>query len=320
MSHTSIQDKHIRRLDPKRDLLAVAQLIQTCFGHQIDADGKMYLQHIHETARNGRYFHWVPGAGEMLAYPLDGYVWEEDDQVIGNLTLLPFWWGNQWMYLIVNVAVLPDYRRRGIARILTQTGIEHIRQHLATAWLQVREDNLAAITLYNSLGFKERARRSTWQSTVPYQNSHKPPPGVEFSSRVSLDWKNQLDWFLKIYPPQVAWNLNFSPDRYKPGLLKNLDRWLSGNEMEHWSVTYLGQKIGFATWEPSKLTADPLWLSISQDHEDLAIRALLPYSSLMLAKTNRPLSINYPSGRANDAFNTAGFSCELTLIWMEAEE
>jgi GNAT superfamily N-acetyltransferase len=320
MSHSPIQDKHIRRLDPKKDLLPVAGLIQTCFGHQLDADGLTYLRQIHEAAHYGRYFRWVPGSGEMLAYPLDGYVWEEDGQIVGNLTLLPFWWNNRWMYLIVNVAVLPNYRRLGIARLLTQTGLEHIRQHLASAWLQVREDNPGAISLYNSLGFKERARRASWQSPIPYLDSIKSPTEVEISSRSNQDWVFQFDWFQAIYPPQVAWNLNFSPNRYKPGLIRSLERLLSGEEMEHWSASYLGQKIGFATWEPSRLSADPLWLSISPKYEDLAIRALLPYTSRVLARTNRPLCINYPAGHAEDTFRWSGFTHELTLIWMEAEE
>ena len=104
MGSSIIQDAHIRRLDYKRDLIAVASLIQICFSHQMDADGREYLRQVHEAARNGSFFRWVPGAGEMLAYPLDGYVWEENGTIVGNLTLLPFLDRGHWIYMIVNVA------------------------------------------------------------------------------------------------------------------------------------------------------------------------------------------------------------------------
>ena len=55
---------------------------------------------------------------------------------------------------ITNAAVLPEYRRHGIGRLL----IEHIVQHckdnsLSPITLEVRQSNAAAIMLYKSAGF-----------------------------------------------------------------------------------------------------------------------------------------------------------------------
>ncbi len=56
---------------------------------------------------------------------------------------------------ILNLAVAPDQRRRGIARQLLQ---EELRA--GGAWyLEVRESNAAAIGLYTSAGFKIAGRR-----------------------------------------------------------------------------------------------------------------------------------------------------------------
>lgn len=53
---------------------------------------------------------------------------------------------------IANVAVHPNHRRRGIARALVCAAIEQGRT-LSRLTLEVRESNIAAVFLYQSLGF-----------------------------------------------------------------------------------------------------------------------------------------------------------------------
>ena len=55
---------------------------------------------------------------------------------------------------IASVAVLPAYRKAGIARMLIKKIIRKIaRAHGETIWLMVRPDNDNAIALYRSVGF-----------------------------------------------------------------------------------------------------------------------------------------------------------------------
>jgi ribosomal-protein-alanine N-acetyltransferase len=57
---------------------------------------------------------------------------------------------------LLNLAVDPTYRRRGIGRRL----ISHFTaKYLGTLWLEVRESNVSARKLYESLGFIEAGRR-----------------------------------------------------------------------------------------------------------------------------------------------------------------
>ena len=61
---------------------------------------------------------------------------------------------------ILNLAVAPDRRRRGIARRLLAEGLAQARElGAALAWLEVRTSNLAAQALYESFGFREVGRR-----------------------------------------------------------------------------------------------------------------------------------------------------------------
>lgn len=60
---------------------------------------------------------------------------------------------------IDNVAVLPQYRRQGLARRLVEVYCRFAAAHLAFLTLEVRASNGDAIALYDSLGFVEVGRR-----------------------------------------------------------------------------------------------------------------------------------------------------------------
>ena len=64
---------------------------------------------------------------------------------------------------MMNVAVHPDYRRKGIAEALVNTLVERLQKmgsHCLT--LEVRASNVTAITLYEKLGFSEIGRRKNY--------------------------------------------------------------------------------------------------------------------------------------------------------------
>lgn len=64
---------------------------------------------------------------------------------------------------IVNVAVLPEFRRLGIANLLMQEAISHAYQKGCSAiYLEVRESNTAAQSLYQKFGFDVIGKRRNY--------------------------------------------------------------------------------------------------------------------------------------------------------------
>ena len=64
---------------------------------------------------------------------------------------------------IVNVAVLPAYRRQGIGRFLVQYALQEAKkQGVRSLSLEVRSSNFAAIDLYRSFGFERVAVRKRY--------------------------------------------------------------------------------------------------------------------------------------------------------------
>jgi ribosomal-protein-alanine N-acetyltransferase len=64
---------------------------------------------------------------------------------------------------ILTIAVAPELRRKGTGRALMIAAIRHAQsQGARTMFLEVAETNVAAATLYGSLGFREVGRRKAY--------------------------------------------------------------------------------------------------------------------------------------------------------------
>lgn len=107
----------------------------------------------------------TPWSREAFRYELEEnrlaryFVALDGDRVAG--------YGGLWAILreghITNIAVHPDYRRRGVGRALLQTLMLHaIRSGLRDLTLEVRESNTAAIRLYQAAGFVVEGRRQAY--------------------------------------------------------------------------------------------------------------------------------------------------------------
>ena len=84
---------------------------------------------------------------------------QEDGIVVGYI-------GSQTVFPesdVMNVAVHPDYRRKGIGAMLVEALITHLRNNRCESLtLEVRASNESAIALYEKLGFEQVGLRKNY--------------------------------------------------------------------------------------------------------------------------------------------------------------
>jgi ribosomal protein S18 acetylase RimI-like enzyme len=154
----------MRPFDPAQDMRAVAQLIESAFGDDMDSQGRAALRDLRWMSRLSPLVWWWAQADPSFRETYNGFVWEEASPtrksrgtVVGNANLMPSP-GSRYRWVICNVVVREDYRRQGIARRLMEETIDEARRQGAEeVVLQVYQDNLAALRLYTDLGFQQVA-------------------------------------------------------------------------------------------------------------------------------------------------------------------
>lgn len=125
---------------------------------------KMQSEHVPAVAELEKICFLDPWSEKSVASELDNplsywLIWEEDGTVLGYV-------GSQTVLGetdMMNVAVHPDARRKGIAEALILALVEGLREkesHCLT--LEVRASNLPAINLYEKLGFSQIGRRKNY--------------------------------------------------------------------------------------------------------------------------------------------------------------
>jgi ribosomal protein S18 acetylase RimI-like enzyme len=308
----------IRPLDERRDLSAVADLVEMCFSDAMDPEGRRYIRELRLNARTAGFWQALGAFAEPGLNPFAGYVWEQDDLLVGNVSLFPFQTQGHRCYLIANVAVHPDYRGRGIGRALTSAGINYARSRNAhSVWLHVRDDNGPAVHIYQALGFIEQARRTTWQVCGKYGGNWSPGADtLAIRPRNAALWPQQRDWLRRLYPLALSWHLPVDWKAFEPGFSGSLYRLMNLTFPRHWAAQRAGELLGVLTWKRVIGHADVLWLAIPEKIEESGVRELLAYTRRHIPE-QQVARLNFPASLASEALLEAGYELGHTLIWME---
>lgn len=195
----------LRRLDVWRDLEQVSRLLSVVFGDEAAAMGRSASREFDLLRFAAPVASLHALFSENYAGVFSGFVWEEDGRIVGNVSVgKTDGSGQRWM--IANVAVLASYRRKGIARQLTQAAIEEaVGRGARAVVLDVRADNDPARNLYRSMGFQfldckarfrlSRLRRYDWSvqpgyevcQLSPYERSRILPLALAATPRAVQD-------------------------------------------------------------------------------------------------------------------------------------
>ena len=125
---------------------------------------QMRKEHVAQIAELEKMCFSMPWSEKSIASELENdlalwWVALNDDTVVGYI-------GSQTVCGetdMMNIAVHPDWRRRGIAEILIQQLVMELKRiGSGSLALEVRASNAPAIALYQKLGFKQEGRRPNY--------------------------------------------------------------------------------------------------------------------------------------------------------------
>lgn len=160
--------------------------------------------------------------GLSLAVPalrdiMRGFVVEVDGRPVGLANLLRDGTSGTWM--IGNVAVLPDYRRQGYARLLTEACLDYARQRQARAIiLDVVKGNTPAFALYKSLGFSHYADLLEYDYTRPVAlTAPSLPPDYRLEPLTPAQWRTRFTFEQRLTPAEVQAYRPVEAHRFRRG-------------------------------------------------------------------------------------------------------
>ena len=313
----------LRPLHPVRDLGAVADLLERVFSRDLDANGRQMIREARMMSRTGPLMYLLaPLSGGGVGFS-PGYVWEEDGQIVGNVTMIrsgkrPGFWQ------VANVAVDHDHRRQGIASRMMEESIDYIRRHNGRdISLQVRQDN-SAVGLYHRFNFQSQGSVTRWQLNGRLCLDQVLSQGRKVIQARRDDWAQIWELSHSVSPAAQGWPEPRSESDFRPSFWRWLGDVVSARLVKRWvAPSVLGDVLdGYVEVRAYSGAIPQITLRVrpklsDQLEGDLLVAAL---SYLSDRGYYRALA-DHPAGDvpAEGRFREAGFRPQRTLLLMQLD-
>lgn len=311
----------MRPVNPRRDLLPVADLIETCFATTLDAAGRSAIQEMRALSRTGPLLWLVSRVSAAIPGVLDGFVWLDQGRLVGNVSLSRAGYGDGWV--IANVAVHPDFRRRGIARQLMTAALDRVAESGGFAALQVEASNTGARQLYDSLGFTAQRTFTRWRRPTFHLQGALSDSGPSMRRMTRAETGQLLALVARVRPNErggIGWLRPLTRRALTPSRWPALDMLWRGTRRDHWVVS--DEAGGFAAALITELrlgsSAGLFEFFVTPERAGILEEALIAEVVRRLGGRITPLVTDHPADdqAANDALRAHYFRPERTLVHM----
>lgn len=305
----------LRPLDLRRDLAGVASLMNICFGAKLDAQGRSAVREMEWLSHTGPFL-WLIGSMPN-AWQL-GFVWIEGGKVVGNINTQQSE-GDAATWLIANVAVHPDYRRRGIARALTEAAVDLAAQRRARqVILQVNHDNESARHIYESVGFKITAVRTSWERTTGMMPQAIEIEGIELRCAPNDKWKISYDFAQRFRPEGLSWARPTHADDWHKPWWKSVEQFMSAQRQETWWAVDKATNtlVGLFTVSAGFHTFEEINVVLYPEYRSRLERMMFVAALRRLRDRAWTTRVDHPMGEAEEALRELGFRDGARLVWM----
>ncbi|MEN8172630.1 MAG: GNAT family N-acetyltransferase, partial [Chloroflexota bacterium] len=214
---------------------------------------------------------------------LHGYFWEHEGLPVGMIVMQRQNKTNTWR--IGNVAVLPAFRRQGIARKLVAAALDFIRERGGEmALLDVISGNIPAYSLYEQMGFVHYNSRHEFEYLGETPLTEPPIlEGYVVSKLKPLAWRPRFELSKEITPKDIQQYEPVTEAHYNPGVMMPLSLLVmkvSGMKMQRVVIHTIddGKTAAFGLYQVRKRAGgvNGIALRVNPDHPDLA-GYLLPF-------------------------------------------
>ena len=184
----------LRPVDLRRDLRPLADLIEFVFADAMDSSGRSAIREMRYLSHLGCGLRLISRMNDLALGISLGFVYIADGKLVGNVSVYPASYpkalGETW--ILANVAVHPQYQRRGIARELVAASLDMIRRRAgARVILQVNYDNVAARRLYEGQGFRYEGAWRIWRRSG-FVRAPIGDRGLAVAPSRASDWRAEL--------------------------------------------------------------------------------------------------------------------------------
>lgn len=313
-----------RPVNLRKDVPQVLALLNIAFRDSLDGEETRPLNSASLTQKP-----WIVTRLQQLSRGLvPGFVWDESGSIVGNVSLLTS--KIRGRYLVANVAVHPEFRRQGIARSLMETAIQSVREAGGhELLLQVRRENIAAIDLYEALGFRRLGSMTSWYATfrqfrlLPLaERGMSLDHGDGFFIRPlrRSEWRMAYRIDTSVVDPNLHWPEPLAGDHYRLGLWRWFSNLISGRKAETWiAEDEEGELAGLGAILSEWGRLHTLSLRVPPDARERVQRPLLAKLLRRLQHSHRRnVRIDHPADDeiASNLLRQANFNPRRTLTTM----